>query len=838
MEELPLKHAIIAAVTTVLVLTSAVALLHAPMPARAQAADGFERPLVTVTFDDGYQSIYDNALPVLETEAIDTTQFIVTGFTDTDPFYMTSPELLNMYNLGHEMASHTVTHPDLTTLTPAELAYQLSASRGFLETLTGGLVEDFAYTFGIYNAAVVSAVQQYYLAARCSDAGLNSRTGFNEYLVKAETVLDITTPAEVQAWIDDAIANNYWLVLMYHQIDDFPGEYHTTPANFTQEMQYLKGTGVTVKTMKDAMQEIRPWFRQYTVGASVASGRGVLTPASQTRGYLDPASINIDPTNGFRTSTIVDNGVSKPVTDPYVIPQVRLDHSVQVSFQALRPTVTAFWPTTASPGSQVAVSGTNFQDTRGASTVSFGGIPATEYVSWSNGKAVAVVPQGARSGKVSVTTSGGTGTSAADFQVVRPTWYLAEGTTAWGFQTYISVANPNNRPLNAEVTYTLAAGRQVVESIGLPASSQTTLTNDHLLATLGSSDFSTAVTCLEGQTIAVDRTMTWTGTGALSPEGHNSIGATSPAATWYLPEGSSNWGFETWLLLQNPNASPANVRITYMTESSGPIAIDEVVPARTRASYSMSDAIGAQDASMQVQSDAPVVAERSLYRNSRREGQCSVGTTAAAGNYYLAEGTSAWGFTTYVLVQNPSAQPTTVNVTFMTPAGAVSQPAFVMPASSRRTIRVNDVLPDTDFSTRVTGSRPIIAERSMYWDNGTGEACHVSIGIDGPHQGFALPDGQTSDGRQTWTLVQNPNSVPAEVVISYLPAGGGGVVSRSDVIPANSRRTYSMADSVPSGRYSTSVESVAPGVFIVVERSIYWNDRGAGAETIAAPTDL
>ena len=34
-------------------------------------------------------------------------------------------------------------------------------------------------------------------------------------------------------------------------------------------------------------------------------------------------------------------------------------------------------------------------------------------------------------------------------------------------------------------------------------------------------DFSTKVTCKEGKTIAVDRTMTWTGPGAPSPEGHS-----------------------------------------------------------------------------------------------------------------------------------------------------------------------------------------------------------------------------------------------------------------------------------------------------------------------------
>ena len=43
-----------------------------------------------------------------------------------------------------------------------------------------------------------------------------------------------------------------------------------------------------------------------------------------------------------------------------------------------------------------------------------------------------------------------------------------------------------------------------------------------------------------------------------------------------------------------------------------------------------------------------------MYKNSRQMGHDSIGTTRPATDYYLAEGTTDWGFTTYVLVQNPN----------------------------------------------------------------------------------------------------------------------------------------------------------------------------------------
>jgi len=413
-------------------------------------------------------------------------------------------------------------------------------------------------------------------------------------------------------------------------------------------------------------------------------------------------------------------------------------------------------------------------------------------------------------------------------------WYLAEGTTAWGFDTYISIENPNGCGVNADITYMTGAGAQAGPSIYLPALSQATVSPKD---TLGSQDFSTQVTCREGLGIAVDRTMTWTGPGAPSEEAHSSVGVTAPQTTWYLPEGSANWGFECWLLIQNPNGSEATCNVTYMIEGEGPKTFTKQVPANSRKSFNMADDIGSKDASIKVESSTPVIPERAMYRNNRREGHDSIGTTSTASDYYLAEGTTAWGFTTYVLVQNPNNCTANVTVTYMTTAGAKPQPAFQMAANSRKTIKVNDALPNADFSTLVHADQGIIAERAMYWDKGTGEACHDSIGMPSAHATFYLPDGQASNGRETWTLVQNPNSTDVTVEISYLTSNGQGNVVFQDTIPANSRKTYNMADRGIGGRAAVMVTSKTSGQKIMVERAMYWNNRGAGTDTIGGYSD-
>jgi subtilisin family serine protease len=499
-----------------------------------------------------------------------------------------------------------------------------------------------------------------------------------------------------------------------------------------------------------------------------------------------------------------------------------------------QPAISSISPAAGPVGTTVTIKGSDFGSPRGYSYVSFGSVKATSYASWSDSQIKCKVPEiGAGTAQATVTTLGGISNSR-EFEVTSPTWYLAEGTSDWGFDTYVTIENPNKTEVTAQVTYMTKSGARPRPDVTLPPMSQTVINprND-----IGATDFSTVVVCREGKSIAVDRRMMWTGPGAASGEGHASIGVTSPAKTWYLAEGSSDWGFECWLLIQNPNNAAASVDITYMIEGASPVTKTKSVAANSRASFNMADDIGPADASIKVSASVPVIPERAMYRNNRREGHDSIGTTAPASDYFLAEGTTNWGFTTYVLVQNPNSGKAKVSVTYMTPSGPVEQAPFTMPGKSRKTIKVNDALPRKDFSTKVHADKPIIAERAMYWNNGTGEACHDSIGMSEPHTTFYLPDGETTGGHETWTLVQNPNPSQVKVEISYLTPTGQGNKTFTDKIPANSRKSYFMADAIPAGRASVMVTSKTGGKKIMVERAMYWNSRGAGTDTIGGFSD-
>ena len=108
--------------------------------------------------------------------------------------------------------------------------------------------------------------------------------------------------------------------------------------------------------------------------------------------------------------------------------------------------------------------------------------------------------------------------------------------------------------------------------------------------------------------------------------GHDSIGVTSPADTWYLAEGSTGGSFETWVLVQNPNDTAANVTLTYMTPSGEIAGPTQAIDPNSRYTFNVANSAPGQDSvSTKVTSDVGVIAERAMYWNNRIGGHDSVG---------------------------------------------------------------------------------------------------------------------------------------------------------------------------------------------------------------------
>jgi peptidoglycan/xylan/chitin deacetylase (PgdA/CDA1 family) len=224
---------------------------------------GFKRALVTLTFDDGYISTYTYAQPLLDQYGYKATQFIITDLLGTTG-YMTDQNVQALNTDGQEIASHTVTHDDMTQEAASQITTELSQSQTILKQLTGKAVTDIAYPYGEYDTTVQSATAKYYTAARGVEDGLNSKDNFNAYDLKVQNIYDTTTTAQVADWVKQAQTTDTWLILVYHAVDPDTtstidgGLYNATPTQLSEQLSAVKSSGITVETMQQALAEVKP----------------------------------------------------------------------------------------------------------------------------------------------------------------------------------------------------------------------------------------------------------------------------------------------------------------------------------------------------------------------------------------------------------------------------------------------------------------------------------------------------------------------------------------------------------------------------------------------------
>jgi len=131
-------------------------------------------PEIEMTFDDAFENLIDNAIPVLVEFQIPATVFAVPGNLGRTPKWaispdhpesretvMTAEQLVKLsQNPLIRIGSHTMTHPNLATLTAEKVREELAESKQQLELLLGHSVEDLALPHGAFNEMVLQIAHQ------------------------------------------------------------------------------------------------------------------------------------------------------------------------------------------------------------------------------------------------------------------------------------------------------------------------------------------------------------------------------------------------------------------------------------------------------------------------------------------------------------------------------------------------------------------------------------------------------------------------------------------------------------------------------------------------------
>jgi peptidoglycan/xylan/chitin deacetylase (PgdA/CDA1 family) len=252
------------------------------LPALARAAP----TVVSLTFDDGWDN-QQTAYSMLAAHGMRGTFYVNSSNID-QAGYLTWAQLTTFNAGGSEIGGHTLTHPDLTTLTSAQAQREVCDDR---TTILGHgfVVPDFAYPFGAYDSNtgagtldVSSIVKNCGYASGRGAFGLHNITATNDTRLYATSIPppnlykipvpccinyasfgDSTpTAAALESYVQHAQAetspNPGWVIFFFHRLCDNCGgdspAPSMSPSEFNAFLGWLQSSGAVVKTVAQVVK--------------------------------------------------------------------------------------------------------------------------------------------------------------------------------------------------------------------------------------------------------------------------------------------------------------------------------------------------------------------------------------------------------------------------------------------------------------------------------------------------------------------------------------------------------------------------------------------------------
>jgi oligosaccharide reducing-end xylanase len=219
---------------------------------------GFKTAAVSYTFDDSTPRQYSIAIPMFNES-----QF---GFKLTMyPVINWGPNWIALQNaaaVGHEVGSHTMSHPDLGSLDEAGRTVELVNSQNAVNSYIPGQQCD---TLAYPNCSAASYTQAttalYYIAGRGCQGFIEGNTPANFYEISSIVCgsSGLNSPADFNSKFVDTAASQGWCVFLIHAIDSDDGYSPLSSATLRSSLEYLNAHRSTfwVQTFRNVVCYIR-----------------------------------------------------------------------------------------------------------------------------------------------------------------------------------------------------------------------------------------------------------------------------------------------------------------------------------------------------------------------------------------------------------------------------------------------------------------------------------------------------------------------------------------------------------------------------------------------------
>jgi peptidoglycan/xylan/chitin deacetylase (PgdA/CDA1 family) len=208
-------------------------------PYQAGTWRGFRPAAISYTFDDGCSNQFAVAIPMFDARGFKLTLFPIVGATNS--MFPGWSKLQNAAARGHEIASHTLTHPNLGQLPDSQQTTELKDSQAAINAhVTNQLCVTLAYPYcAEANEALTS---QYYIAARtCSGQIVPASPAnfMNISSVACGSQGPVQTTQDFNNQANNAVTANGWCVFLIHGIDNDGGYSPVSTATLQGSIDYM-----------------------------------------------------------------------------------------------------------------------------------------------------------------------------------------------------------------------------------------------------------------------------------------------------------------------------------------------------------------------------------------------------------------------------------------------------------------------------------------------------------------------------------------------------------------------------------------------------------------------
>jgi peptidoglycan/xylan/chitin deacetylase (PgdA/CDA1 family) len=198
--------------------------------ARRPARLAFERPTLSVSFDDAPVSATRAGAEILEAAGVRGTYFVSAGLAGRDSpmgVYAEIEDFKRLAAAGHEIGCHTYSHLDCGRACGDVIACDVTLNDATLNE-HGFRTETFAYPYGEVSTTAKAMLGPRFRALRTVNAGIIAGEADLAWLPG----VGIEGPggeAKARKWMDRAKAKNAWVILYTHDVRDEPSAWGCTP---------------------------------------------------------------------------------------------------------------------------------------------------------------------------------------------------------------------------------------------------------------------------------------------------------------------------------------------------------------------------------------------------------------------------------------------------------------------------------------------------------------------------------------------------------------------------------------------------------------------------------